>query len=68
MGYPKVDATWQSNIASAIKAYDNSDLLDYTISAAQGDDWDGSFTSRGSWEFAYLQAELYNRLKEWLEQ
>lgn len=45
----------------------NQELLDEVIWAAQGDDYDGCFTTRGEWEFEYLKGKLYARLQGWLE-
>lgn len=53
---------WQQEIIDRIATMSNDDLLDNTITAAQGDDWDGCFTERGLWEFTALQNELCARL------
>jgi hypothetical protein len=59
---------WQQRFVADTQAMSNEELLDETLSAAQGDGWDGCFTARGSWEFDCLKAELRKRLAGWLEE
>lgn len=47
-----------------IKNFPNKELLDYVITSAGGDDYDGFFTPRGEIEFYEAKKELDRRLKE----
>lgn len=55
---------WQIAELEAIKKMSNEELLDNTIWASGGDDYDGCFTKRGEWIFGELQVELQIRLIE----
>lgn len=55
---------WEKEDLEEIKRMSNEDILWNTVSAAQGDDWDGMFTSRGKKKFKMLREELERRLKE----
>ena len=46
----------------------NRQLLEETIEAAKGDDYDGCFSKQGQWEFENLQKELEKRLENWLKE
>lgn len=48
---------------NCIKQMTNGDLLIEVISSAQGDDYDGCFTSIGHWKFEEARKEIYDRLK-----
>jgi hypothetical protein len=54
---------WQEKFLVEIGKMSNEELLESTIWAAGGDDYDGCFTSKGEWEFAELQKELHQRLE-----
>jgi len=54
---------WQDEILARIENMSNEELLDETLCLAGGDDYDGCFTSRGSWEYSALTSELEKRLK-----
>ncbi len=49
-----------------ILALSNADLLEESLGAAGGDDYDGFFTAFGQWEYDMLRAELSRRLHDWL--
>ena len=57
---------WQKEIIERVSRMSNLELLDETLSMAQGDDYDGCFTKRGAWEFDCLNRELRERLADWL--
>ena len=59
---------WQIEIAERVKHYSNRDLLDETLAAGEGDDYDGCFTDQGQWEYEYLILELEKRLGDWLNE
>ena len=56
----------QRKVIDRATSLSNKDLLDEVLSLAQGDDWDGSFTKHGLWEYEYHKAELEKRLENWL--
>lgn len=58
---------WQKKIVEDEKKMSNDALLTAVIEQAQGDDYDGCFTERGRWEFAYLGVKLRERLSDWLK-
>lgn len=53
---------WQQDTLDRVKSMTNGELVDNTLSAASGDDYDGGFTARGAWEFDALKEELLARL------
>ena len=55
----------QQNEESA-RDMSNRMLLEETISASQGDDYDGCFTAYGSHLYKVLSEELERRLSKWL--
>ena len=61
-------AKWKRDTLEQMYAYSNSKLLDETVSAAAGDDYDGCFTDRGEWKYVALRTMLEIRLGSWLEE
>ena len=59
---------WQDGYLARIGNMSNEQLLNEVIGAANGDDQDGEFTSRGRWEFDALEKELRKRLATWLDE
>lgn len=49
------------------KEFSNVSLLEETLSAAAGDDYDGCFTDFGAFQYGVLKLELYDRLKDWFK-
>lgn len=60
----KKELKWQVAEKTRVSALSNYSLLEETLSAAQGDDYDGCFTSRGQWTFDNLKEELESRLRK----
>lgn len=56
------DPKWQQQILQNISEMDNVELMQATIDAGGGDDYDGCFTDRGEWEYGQLINELDKRL------
>lgn len=56
----------KKDIDARVKHLSNEYLLEQTIDAAAGDDYDGCFTPIGAYESAALQQELRRRLDGWL--
>lgn len=48
------------------KQLSNDDLLDATLTLAQGDYYDGGFTPIGEYRYGVLEDELKRRLYGWL--
>ena len=59
---------WKIEFVASVDKLSNGELLDETLSAAQGDDYDGEFSHQGQWEYEYLILELQNRLGDWLNE
>lgn len=55
---------WQQKILRNISEMNNVELVENTLSAGGGDDYDGCFTERGQWEYDGLIAELNKRLAQ----
>lgn len=53
----------KEEIENEVSNLDNDALVDRTVYAAMGDDYDGCFTSHGAYEFEVLRKELSKRLK-----
>jgi hypothetical protein len=45
------------------KSLTTKELIEYCISLAAGDDYDGCFTHFGDWEFNYMKEQLFKRLE-----
>ena len=57
---------WAAQCEERVKKIPNRELLEETIHASGGDDYDGCFTRNGEIEFSILQTELFSRLETWL--
>ena len=57
---------YQKKIIEKEKGMSNQELFDEVLSQAGGDDWEGCFTTKGFWEFEYLESKLRERLENWL--
>jgi len=53
---------WERETQQWIAQMDNGELIEETIELANGDTYDGCFTSRGLWELKCMRAELRRRL------
>ena len=53
---------WQEKFANSVIAMSNKELLDATLEAASGDDYNGGFTNAGWWEFCFLKYQLYAKM------
>jgi hypothetical protein len=60
---PKALAAWKVEYLAETAALNNDDLFDRFLGASIPDGNDGTFTSRGLWEFETVQDELVRRLK-----
>ena len=57
---------WQRAIVDQVDVMNNKELLDEVLSFVG---FDGDLLAPvDQWKYGCLKAELYNRLKEWLEQ
>jgi hypothetical protein len=63
MSRRRVSAVQKISIVERIKGLTNAALVQETIGAASGDDYDGGFTDWGSFEFEQLKVELQWRLR-----
>lgn len=50
------------NETDRIRALSNTDLVQETVEASAGDDWDGCFTPDGAATYSLLKEELKQRL------
>ncbi len=57
---------YQKKIVENEKNMSNEELFDEVLSQATGDDYDGCFTTKGLWEYNYLESKLRERLANWL--
>lgn len=58
-------STWsKKEILERVAGYDNVTLFDQALIKSGGDDYDGAFTSQGSFEFDTVANELHRRLVE----
>lgn len=63
-----VNEGWQAKETARVAGLSNRQLLDETLEAVTGDDWEGSFTPKGRVTCDLLRHELYLRLYTWLDQ
>lgn len=64
---PKPLSKKRADEVTRIQNLSNKALLEETIVAAGGDDWEGGFTSFGLFSFESLKDELNYRLSRWIE-
>jgi len=55
---------WKQTIIENTRNQPNGNLLSDLLWLANGDDYDGGFTDRGTWEYHYLVSELITRLSK----
>ena len=53
---------WQQRIVDKASEATDLELLKQLLAIAHGDDYDGDFTDRGWWEYAYLRDLMIERL------
>lgn len=52
----------QEGYLEFLKGMSVQDLLEQMLEQATGDDWEGSFTPRGYWDYQQTKKELSSRL------
>lgn len=55
---------YQTEIDAEVAGMENDTLLEETLDAGGGDDYDGMFTKQGEYRYDALRAELRKRLKD----
>lgn len=58
----RLTETKKQQIIEKISGFDNSRLLEEILLLANGDDYDGDFTTEGKFEFSAMKEELSKRL------
>jgi hypothetical protein len=61
-----VGAKWKKDLINRLETLSNAELFDEFMDAQQPDDYDGGFTSRGSFEKDIYIAVIRYRLADWL--
>jgi len=66
---PKKPLKWQREYMDWVGGLSHAALLAEVLDAAGGDDYDGCFTSRGSWKYGILVCALTAKLHKggWLD-